>query len=154
MFLPISLKGIIRFVYIFLNVMINKIKDNFEKIKDINQQGINIMRMDFKALQNKIYEFINNNDNNNGNESNNKLNNAIFEDIFNNLYEFFNITITNKNLFFNNVGKNRIPLYLINTLLNLNKSISMDDKNKIKIDLKCNCIKEMEIIDKILKKYN
>ena len=154
MFLPISLKGIIRFVYIFLNVMINKIKDNFEKIKDINQQGINIMIMDFKALQNKIYEFINNNDNKNGNESNNKLNNAIFEDIFNNLYEFFNITITNKNLFFNNVGKNRIPLYLINTLLNLNKSISMEDKNKIKIDLKCNCIKEMEIIDKILKKYN
>ena len=152
MFLPISLKGKIRFIYIFLYIMINKIKENFDKIKDINQQGVNAMILDFKALQNKINEFINNNDK--GNINNNKLNISIFEDIFNNLYEFFNIIIINKNIFLNNVGKNKIPLYLINTLLNLNKSISLEDKKNIKIDLKCNCIKEMEIIDKILQKYN
>ena len=73
MFLFISLKGIIRFVYIFLNVMINKIKDNFEKMKEINQQRINVMIVDLKTLQNKIYEIINNNENNNGNKNNNKL---------------------------------------------------------------------------------
>ena len=126
MFLPISLKGKIRFIYIFLYIMINKIKENFDKIKDINQQGVNAMILDFKALQNKINEFINNNDK--GNINNNKLNISIFEDIFNNLYEFFNIIIINKNIFLNNVGKNKIPLYLINTLLNLNKSISLEDK--------------------------
>ena len=73
MFLFISLKGIIRFVYIFLNVMINKIKDNFEKMKEINHQRINVMIVDLKTLQNKIYEIINNNENNNGNKNNNKL---------------------------------------------------------------------------------
>ena len=152
MFLSICIKAKIRFIYILLNLMINNIKENFGKIKNISQQGLNIMIQDFKNLQNKIYEFINNN--NNGNENNIKLKNLVFVDIFNNLYEFFNIINTNKNSFVNNVGKSKIPLYLINELLNLNKTISLDDKTKLKIDLKCICLTEMEIIEKTLKKYN
>ena len=152
MFLPISLKAKIRFIYITLYYMINIIKENFDKIKNINQNGLNMIIQDFKILQNKIYEIINCNDN--GNDNNNKLKNVVFDDIFSNLFEYLNIIIVNKNTFINNVGKNILPLYLINGLLNLNKSITTEEKKKIRVDLKCNCIKEMQIIDKILMKYN
>jgi hypothetical protein len=154
MFLPISLKAKIRFIYITLYYMIYKIKEYFDKIKIINQHGLNMIIRDFKIFQNKLYEFINCNDNGNGNEVNNKLKNVIFDDVFNNLFEFFNNIIVNKNTFINNVGKNILPLYLINGLLNLNQSITNEEKKKIKVDLKCNCIKEMQIIEKILMKYN
>ena len=152
MFLNISLKAKIRFIYIILNNMINNIKEHFDKIKGINQQGLNIMIQDFKILNNKLYEFIN--CNNNGNENNNKLKNIIFDDIFNNLYEYINNIVANKNIFLNNAGKNKMPLYLANGLLNINKTISNEDKKKIRVDLKCICLKELQIIDKILMKYN
>ena len=152
MFLPITLKSKAKFLYIILFVMINNIKDNFDKIKKINKQGLNIMIQDFKRLYNQISELISCNDNGGGGDVNSK--NKIFNDIFNNLYEFFNNIVINKNEFLNNVGRNKIPLYLVNILLNLNKSISKDDKKKIKVDLKCICLKEIEIIDKTLSKYN
>ena len=150
MFLPISLKAKIRFIYIVLDLMFNDIKENLEKIKNINEQGLNILIQDFKTLQRIIYEFINSNDN--GNEK--KLKNIIFDELFNKLYELFNIINANKNIFLNNVGKNKIPLYIINGLLNLNKVISIEDKKKIIVDLKSLCLKEKQIIDRILIKYN
>ena len=151
MFLPISLKSKIRFIIIVLDLMINDIKENLDKIKNINEKGLNLLIQDFKLLQKKIYEFINSNDN--GNE--NKLKNiTFFDEIFNKLYEYFNNIISNKNIFFNSVGKNKIALYLANGLLNLNKVISIEDKKKIKVDLKNNCLKEKQIIDRILIKYN
>ena len=152
MFLNISLKSKIRFVYFVLYYMINNIKASFHKIKNINQQGLNMMDNDFKILKNKIYEFIN--CNNNGNENNNKLKNIIFDDIFNNMFEFSNNIVVNKDAFLNNVVKNKIPLYLINDIINLNKSISNEDKKKILGELKCIYIKEMQIIDKLLVKFN
>jgi len=152
MFLNLSLKSKIRFVYFILYFMINNIKASFHKIKNINQQGLNVMINDFKAFRNKIYEFIN--CNNNGNENNNKLKNIIFDDIFNNMFEYLNNIVNNKDIFLNNVLKNKIPLYLINDAINLNKSISNEDKKKILSDLKCIYIKEMQIIDKLLIKFN
>ena len=152
MFLNISLKSKIRFVYFVLYYMINNIKASFHKITNINQQGLNMMVNDFKILKNKIYEFIN--CNNNGNENNNKLKNMIFDDIFNNMFEYLNNIVVNKDAFLNNVIKNKIPLYLINDIINLNKSISNEDKKKILGDLKCIYIKEMQIIDKLLVKFN
>ena len=152
MFLNLSLKSKIRFVYFVLCYMFYNIKASFHKIKNINQQGLNVMINDFKILKNKIYEFIN--CNNNGNENNNKLKNMIFDDIFNNMFEYLNNIVVNKDAFLNNVIKNKIPLYLINDIINLNKSISNEDKKKILVDLKCIYIKEMQIIDKLLIKYN
>ena len=152
MFLNISLKSKIRFVYFVLYYMINNIKASFHKIKNINQQGLNMMVNDFKILKNKIYEFIN--CKYNGNENNNKLKNMIFDDIFNNMFEYLNNIVVNKDAFLNNVVKNKIPLYLINDIINLNKSISNEDKKKILGELKCYYIKEMQIIDKLLIKFN
>ena len=152
MFLPIALKSKARFLNIILFVMINNIRDNFDKIKKINKQGLNIMIQDFKRLYNQMPELISCNDNGGGGDVNSK--NKAFNDIFNNLYEFFNLIVINEKEFLNNVGRNKIPLYLVNILLNLNKSISKDDKKKIKVDLKCICLKEIEIIDKTLSKYN
>ena len=150
MFLSISLKAKNRFIYVALFIMINNIKKNVDKIKIINQFGINSIIEDFKFLQNKINKILNYKEN--GNEKNIKLD--IFYNIFNNLYNFFNSIMANKNNFINIVGKNKIPLYLVNGLLNLNNVISLEDKKNIKVDIKCNCLKEMEIINKILMKYN
>lgn len=152
MFLNLSLKPKIRFVFYILYYMINNIKASFDKIKNINQQGLNAMINDFKVLKNKIYNFIN--CNNNGNENNNKIKNMAFDDIFNNIFEYLNNIVANKDLFLNNVVKTKIPLYLINNILNLNKSISHEDKKKILGDLKCIYIKEIQIIDKLLIKFN
>ena len=150
MLLSISLKAKTRFIYVSLFLMINNIKENFDKIKNINQFGVNSIIEDFKFLQNNMNKILNTNEN--GNENNIKLN--IFDDIFNNLYNFFNSIIANKNNFLNSVGKSKIPLYLINGLLNLNNVLSLEDKKQIKVDIKCLCLKEMEIIDKILMTYN
>ena len=152
MYLPISLKAKARFIYIVLYLMINNIKENFDKIKNINKQGLNFMIQDFKRLQNQIYDLIK--CNYIGNENDIKTKNSVFDELFNNLYEIFNIIIINKNAFLNKVSKIKIPLYLINILLNLNKSISKCDKEKIKEDLKYIFLKEMEIIEKTLVKYN
>ena len=152
MFLNLSLKAKIKFAYFILYYMINNIKTSFHKIKNINQKGLNVMINDFKILRNKIYEFINSN--NNGNENNNKIKNMIFDDIFNNINEYLNNFVANKETFLNNVVKNKIPLYLINDMINLNKSISNEDRKQILGDLKCIYIKEMQIIDKILVKFN
>ena len=151
MFLPISLKARIRFIYIFLILMFDKIKENIDKIKHINKEIINtIINIDIKNLKIKIKEIINCNDN--GNEINSKSNLALFDNIFNKFVEYLDIVIINKNNFINNVGKNKIPLHLINSLISMNKQIIENDKNKIKSDVRCIYVKEIQIINDILNK--
>ena len=151
MFLPISLKARIRFIYIFLILMFDKIKENIDKIKHINKEIINtIINIDIKNLKVKIKEIINCNDN--GNEINSKSNLALFDNIFNKFVEYLDIIIINKNNFINNVGKNKIPLHLINSLISMNKQIIENDKNKIKSDVRCIYVKEIQIINDILNK--
>ena len=151
MFLPISLKARIRFIYIFLILMFDKIKENIDKIKNINKEILNtIINIDIKNLKNKLTEIINCNDN--GNEINSKSNLTLFDNIFNKFVEYLNIIIMNKNNFINNVGKNKIPLHLINNLRRMNKLIAENDKSKIKSDVRCIYVKEIQIINDILNK--
>ena len=151
MFLPITLKARIRFIYIFLIFMFDKIKENIDKIQNMNKGIINtIINIDIKQLKNKLSEIINFNDN--GNEINNKSKLNLFDNIFNKYMEYLKIIITNKNSFINSVGKNKIPLHLINSLLNMNKLIDENDKSKIKSDVRCIYVKEIQIINDILNK--
>ena len=152
MFLPISLKSRIRFIYIFLIFMIDKIKDNIDKIKDINKSNLNIIISDFKSFNNKLKNIIISNDN--GNEINNKSKINLFDNIFNNFFEYLNTIIISKEKFIINVTKNKIPLFLVNKLLNMNKYIINNDRNKIQSDLRCNFLKEIQIINDIFLKYN
>ena len=152
MFLPISLKSRIRFIYIFLIFMIDKIKDNIDKIKDINKYTLNIIISDFKSFNNKLKNIIISNDN--GNEINNKSKINLFDNIFNNFFEYLNAIIISKEKFIINVTKNKIPLFLVNKLLNMNKYIIKNDRNKIQSDLRCNFLKEIQIIIDIFLKYN
>ena len=152
MFLPISLKSRIRFIYIFLIFMIDKIKDNIDKIKDINKSTLNIIISDFKSFNNKLKNIIISNDN--GNEINNKSKINLFDNIFNNFFEYLNTIIISKEKFIINVTKNKIPLFLVNKLLNMNKYIINNDRNKIQSDLRCNFLKEIQIINDIFLKYN
>ena len=144
MFLPISLKARIRFIYIFLIFLIDKIKENIDKIKDINKSIISNIISDFKLVKNKLNVIIILNDN--GNEINNKSKMNLFDNVFNNFVEYLNNILINKEKFINIVTKNKIPWNLVNSLLNMNKNISINDKNKIKNDLKCNYIKEIQIM--------
>ena len=50
--------------------------------------------------------------------------------------------------------KNKIPLFMIYKLLNMNKYITNNERNKIQSDLRCNFLKEMQIINDIFLKYN
>ena len=50
--------------------------------------------------------------------------------------------------------KNKIPLFMVNKLLNMNKYITNNERNKIQSDLRCNFLKEMQIINDIFLKYN
>ena len=152
MFLPISLKARIRFIYIFLIFLIDKIKENIDKIKEINKSIINVINSDFKILKNKLNEIIIFSDN--GNEINNKSKMNLFENIFNNFADYLNNILISKEKFISNVAKNKIPWQLINSLLSLNKNINNNDKNKIRTDLKCNYVKEIQIIYDIFSKYN
>ena len=152
MFLPISLKARIRFIYIFLIFLIDKIMENIDKIKEINKSIINIINSDFKILKNKLNDIIICNDN--GNEINNKSKMNLFENIFNNFAEYINNILISKEKFINNVAKNKIPWHLVNSLLGLNKNINNNDKNKIRNDLKCYYVKEIQIMYDIFLKYN
>ena len=152
MFLPISLKARIRFIYIFLIFLIDKIKENIDKIKEINKLIINVINSDFKILKNKLNDLIIFSDN--GNEINNKSKMNLFENIFNNFADYLNNILISKEKFISNVAKNKIPWKLVNSLLSINKSINNNDKNKIRTDLKCNYVKEIQIIYDIFSKYN
>ena len=152
MFLPISLKARIRFIYIFLIFMVDKIKESIDKIKDINKSTLNIIISDFKLFNNKLKNIIISNDN--GNEINNKTKVNLFDTIFNYFFEYLNNIIINKEKFVNNVMKNKIPLFMVNKLLNMNKYITNNERNKIQSDLRCNFLKEMQIINDIFLKYN
>ena len=152
MFLPISLKARIRFIYIFLIFMVDKIKESIDKIKDINKSSLNIIISDFKLFNNKLKNIIISNDN--GNEINNKTKVNLFDTIFNYFFEYLNNIIINKEKFVNNVMKNKIPLFMVNKLLNMNKYITNNERNKIQSDLRCNFLKEMQIINDIFLKYN
>ena len=152
MFLPISIKAKIRFIHVFIFLMFNNLKENIDKIKNINIATINIIFQDLKLYKNKLYEILICNDN--GNELNSKLKNKLFDTVFNDIFDYLNTILMSKDTFMNSVGKNKIPLHLINCLLNMNKTITSDDKMKIKIDLKCNYMKEIQIINNILLKDN
>jgi len=152
MFLPISLKARIRFIYIFLIFLIDKIKENIDKIKEINKSIINFINSDFRILKNKLNDIIIFSDN--GNEINNKSKMNLFENIFNNFADYLNNILINKEKFISSVAKNKIPWQLVNSLLSLNKNINNNDKNKIRTDLKCNYVKEIQIIYDIFSKYN
>ena len=76
----------------------------------------------------------------------------MFENVLNNFIECLNNAFLNKDKFLNSVGKNKTPWNLINSLLNMNKFISNNEKEKIKLDLKCIYIKELQIIIDILRK--
>ena len=150
MFLPISLKARIRFIYIFLILMLDKIKEKINKISNLNNGMINTIIQDLKLFLKNLTEIINCNDN--GNEINNKSKINLFENVLNNFIECLNNAFLNKDKFLNSVGKNKTPWNLINSLLNMNKFISNNEKEKIKLDLKCIYIKELQIIIDILRK--
>ncbi len=78
----------------------------------------------------------------------------LFENIFNNFAEYINNILISKEKFINNVAKNKIPWHLVNSLLGLNKNINNNDKNKIRNDLKCYYVKEIQIMYDIFLKYN
>ena len=151
MFLPISSKARIRFICIFLILMLDKIKGNIDKIKDINKSIINLIILDFKTLKNKISNILICNDN--GNERNNKSKMVLFDNVFNAIVEFLNLILIGKDKFIISVAKNKIPLHLVNNALNINKFINNNERNKVKNDLKCNYVKEMQIINDIFLKY-
>ena len=148
MFLPISLKARIRFLYIFIISMLDKLKENIYKITNINKSIINIIIQDFKIFTNNLKDIINCNDN--GNEINNKSKINLFENALNSFVEFINNIFLGKDRFLNSVGKNKISWHLINSLLNMNKIITNNEKEKIKSDLKCIYIKDLQIINDIL----
>ena len=111
---------------------------------------INTIIQDLKLFLKNLTEIINCNDN--GNEINNKSKINLFENVLNNFIECLNNAFLNKDKFLNSVGKNKTPWNLINSLLNMNKFISNNEKEKIKLDLKCIYIKELQIIIDILRK--
>ena len=148
MFLPISLKARIRFLYIFIISMLDKLKENIYKITNINKSIINIIIQDFKIFTNNLKDIINCNDN--GNEINNKSKINLFENALNHFVEFINNIFLGKDRFLNSAGKNKISWHLINSLLNMNKIITNNEKEKIKSDLKCIYIKDLQIINDIL----
>ena len=148
MFLPISLKARIRFIYIFLIFTLDKMKENINKISNFNKSTINIITQDLKLFLKNLTEIINCNDN--GNEINNKSKINLFENILNNFVEFLNNAFLSKDKFLNSVGRNKIAWNLINSLLNMNKFVTNNEKEKMKLDLKCIYIKELQIINDIL----
>ena len=151
MFLPISSKAKTRFIYIFLLLMVDKIKENIIQIKDLNKSILNIIILDFKTFKNNICNILICGDN--GNEINNKSKIVVFDNIFNNFIDFLNTILINKEKFINCVAKNKIPWNSVNNLLNMNKVISISDKGRIKADLKYNYIKELQIINDTFLKY-
>ena len=129
MFLPISSKARIRFICIFLILMLDKIKGNIDKIKDINKSIINLIILDFKTLKNKIRNILFCNDN--GNERNNKSKMVLFDNVFNAVVEFLNLILVGKDKFIISVAKNKIPWHLVNNALNINEFINNNERNKV-----------------------
>ena len=150
MFLPISLKARIRFIYIFVVSMFDKIRENINKISNINKSMINAIIQDLKIFLKNLSEIINCNDN--GNEINNKLKINLLENALNDFVEFLNNAFLNKEKFLISIGKSKISWDLINILLNMNKFVTNSEKDKIRQDLKCMHIKELQIFQNILKK--
>ena len=150
MFLPISLKARIRFIYIFVVSMFDKIRENINKISNINKSMINAIIQDLKIFMKNLREIINFNDN--GNEINNKLKINLLENALNDFVEFLNNAFLNKEKFLISIGKSKISWDLINILLNMNKCVTNSEKDKIRQDLKCMHIKELQIFQNILKK--